>query len=223
MTAPLLALLQLSDSGFPFGGFAHSYGLEQALNQRWLSSADEVEAFVCSVVTQNAATADARACYAACAAAVEDDITKILEVDRALFRTKAAFELREACVLTGHRLVEETVFHIDAPVIQAYAREVTAGRTPGCYPVGFGTVAGAVGVDAAEAASALLVANANALLQAAMRLGRISHRDAQAVLHRLRPRIAALDHCGGPLQAYHPLQEIASMRHQRAEARLFAS
>jgi urease accessory protein UreF len=56
-----------------------------------------------------------------------------------------------------------------------------------------------------------------------MRLGRISHRDAQAVLHRLRPLIAELDLSQRPLRAYHPLQEIASMRHERAEARLFAS
>jgi urease accessory protein UreF len=69
----------------------------------------------------------------------------------------------------------------------------------------------------------LLISTANGLLQAAMRLGRISHRDAQAILHRLRPGIANIDLSDGVLHAYHPLQEIASMRHQRAEARLFAS
>jgi urease accessory protein UreF len=70
---------------------------------------------------------------------------------------------------------------------------------------------------------------ANALLQAAMRLGRISHRDAQATLHSLRPHIDTLT-CqieasdpDEPLLAFQPLQEIASMRHERAEARLFAS
>jgi urease accessory protein UreF len=74
-----------------------------------------------------------------------------------------------------------------------------------------------------------MLSAANAMLQAAMRLGRISHRDAQATLHRLRPRIDALvqqieaSHSDTPLLAFQPLQEIASMRHERAEARLFAS
>ncbi|HEU0074730.1 MAG TPA: urease accessory UreF family protein [Dehalococcoidia bacterium] len=223
MTAPLLALLQLSDSGFPSGSFTHSYGLEQALNQRWLSGADEVEAFVRSVIKQSAATGDARACYAASVASGQFDMTVLKETDVALFRTKAACELREACVQTGRRLIEETLIHIEAPVMRAYAESVAAGNAPGCHPVAFGAIAGALGVEATEAASALLQSNTNALLQAAMRLGRISHRDAQAILHRLRPAVAVQDYSGGPFQAYHPLQEIASMRHQRAEARLFAS
>jgi urease accessory protein len=223
MSASLLALLQLSDSGFPSGSFAHSYGLEQALNERFVSGVKEIEAFVRSVVLQSAATADARATYAACVAAKQDDITEIIDADQALYRTKAAAELRQACVSTGRRLIEETAIHIEAPVLQAYAERVASGESPGCHPVAFGVVGGALGVQPEEAASALLIGTANALLQAAMRLGRISHRDTQAILHRLRPAIAALDLSDGMIRAYHPLQEIASMRHQRAEARLFAS
>jgi urease accessory protein UreF len=110
--------------------------------------------------------------------------------------------------------------------------------------VAFGVASAALGVDPADATSALLLMTANALLQAAMRLGRISHRDAQAILHRLRPAIAAAvegpsscdtdspltltpslegERAAGALRSFHPLQEIASMRHERAEARLFAS
>jgi urease accessory protein UreF len=77
--------------------------------------------------------------------------------------------------------------------------------------------------------AALMLASATSILQAAMRLSRVSHRDVQAALHRLRPRIATLaaDVQGGsaPLRprAFHPVQEISAMRHARAEARLFAS
>jgi urease accessory protein len=223
MSASLLALLQLSDSGFPSGSFTHSYGLEQALNERLVSGVDEIEAFVRSVILQSAATADARTAYAACDAGGKDDIPSIIEADQALYRTKAAAELRQACVSTGRRLVEETVIHIEASVLNAYAEHVSSGASPGCHPVAFGVVSGALGVEPRESASALLIGTTNALLQAAMRLGRISHRDAQAILHRLRPAIASLDLSGGEIRAYHPLQEIASMRHQRAEARLFAS
>ena len=223
MSASLLALLQLSDSGFPSGSFTHSLGMEQALNERLVSGVEQLEAFVRSIVLQSAATADARAASAACAAANRDDIHSIIEADQALYRTKAASELRHACVSTGRRLIEETVIHIEAPVLASYAERVSSGESPGCHPVAFGVVSGGLGVEPAEAASALLIGTANALLQAAMRLGRISHRDAQAILHRLRPAIASLDLSGGPPAAYHPLQEIASMRHQRAEARLFAS
>ena len=60
-----------------------------------------------------------------------------------------------------------------------------------------------------------------------MRLLPLSHRDVQAILHRLRPRLAAFatEAASGPgtLRSFHPLQEIASMRHETAAARLFAS
>ena len=255
MSAPLLALLQLSDSAFPSGGFAHSYGLEQALNQRIITALDEVESFVRSVLTQGAATSDARAAYAACDAVRDGDVTRIVAADLSLYRTKAAAELREACVQTGRRLINETAVHLAEPILQAYAGRVASGEAPGCHPVAFGVIGGVLGVAPSDAASALLLGTANALLQAAMRLGRISHRDTQAILHRLRPLIAGVDAVApndpsswrtgapltltlslegegigrpdeaiaGELRAYHPLQEIASMRHERAEARLFAS
>jgi urease accessory protein UreF len=95
-------------------------------------------------------------------------------------------------------------------------------------PVAFAVTGTALGLSEEDCVSALLFGSANAILQAAMRLLRFSHRDAQAILHRLRSRIADLtrecvikDAAG--LRAFHPLQEIASMRHAMAEARLFAS
>ena len=42
MSASLLALLHLCDSLFPIGGFAHSDGLESAVNARLLSGVDDL-------------------------------------------------------------------------------------------------------------------------------------------------------------------------------------
>jgi urease accessory protein len=94
--------------------------------------------------------------------------------------------------------------------------------------VAFGVVAAAHGIESRYVPAAVLLSAATAMLQAAMRLMRVSHRDVQAILHRLRPliaRLAAEVRIASPLAlaGYHPLQDIASMRHERAEARLFAS
>ena len=225
-TTSLLALLQLSDSAFPSGSFTHSYGVEQLINQRLITRTADLEAFVTSCITNVVATADARAAYEAAAAS---DLDSVLRVDRGLYRTKAAAELRVACLQTGRRLVEEAAIHVEAPLLQAYARALHADVTLGCHPVAFGVVNAALAVEPSDAAAAFMLTAANAMLQAAMRLGRISHRDAQAALHRLRPLIDNLTQRmetadrDTPLLAFQPLQEIASMRHQRAETRLFAS
>jgi urease accessory protein len=225
-TQALLALLQLSDSAFPSGSFTHSYGVETLINQKLVTNTGELQAFVTSCITNVVATADARAAHAA---ATATDLETVLELDRALYRTKAASELRNACLQTGRRLTEEASLHVESPLLHAYAHTLRSDTTLGCHPIAFGVVSADLGVEPSDVAAALMLTSANTMLQAAMRLGRISHRDTQAILHRLRPLIddltCQIEGAGfnAPLLAFQPLQEIASMKHERAEARLFAS
>ncbi len=226
----LLALLQLSDSAFPTGTFAHSYGLEQLVRDGILPGPPAVEAYVRSVVRLQAGSGDARAVARAARAAADGDLAAVCTVDAALFASKAAEELRSASTTAGARLLREVTAHPEgvSGLVAPFLGEVSAGRTPGTHPVAWATVGTALGVDAESLTGAALFATANVLLQASMRLMPESHRDVQGALHRLRPEIAALAAdatatAGLPFAAFHPLQEIASMRHRVAPVRMFAS
>jgi urease accessory protein len=224
----LLALLQVSDSAFPAGTFAHSFGLEQLAREGYVKTPAEVEAFVSTVLWQSVATADAPAASAATVASGHKDIEALLTADRAYLRLKAAAELRTAALITGRRLLAETAVHVEDSFLFEYGQAVLADANLGAYPVAFGAVCSALGVRAQDAVAGLLLGAANAMLQAAMRLLPYSHRDAQAALHRLRPQMAAAateidQRPPAALASFHPLQEIASMRHVRADARLFMS
>lgn len=231
MSAPLepqLALLQLTDSLFPSGAFTHSYGLEQLAKDGSVRTPAQLEAFVTSVLEQVLATADAPSCYRAAEAVRNNDLVALIEADRALFRTKAAEELRNATVGVGHRQLEEVAPYVEQALLQRYATAVRADRTLACQPAAFGAICAALGVDSRAAVAALLLNNVNGLLQASMKLLPVSHRDVQAILHRLRPEIAAIAaqitaEATAPLRSFHPVQEIASMRHVEASARMFAS
>ncbi len=228
-TSQLLALLQLNDSAFPSGAFTHSYGLEQLVRQVVLRDARDVEHFVTSVLTHTIATSEASAARAATDAAVGGDLTSVIAADRALYAMKPAAELRQASLMTGRRFLEEVAIHVESPLLQAYRERLTADERLGNYAVAFGVVAAAHGIESRYVPAAVLLSAATAMLQAAMRLMRVSHRDVQAILHRLRPLIARLaaDVRSGvqpvALSGFHPVQDIASMRHAGAEARLFAS
>lgn len=224
----LLALLQLADSQFPAGTFAHSYGLEQLTRDGHIRDASTLETFVRSMLRHQCAPSDARAAAASARASDALDLATVRTVDTALYRTKAAEELRIASTATGLRMLQEVALHASAGLMPAYLDEVRAGRTPGTHPVAFAVAGTALGVDAEAVAGALLLGTASVMLSASMRLLPVSHRDVQAALHRLRPEIAqlardAVEAAGAPLASFQPLQEIASMRHRTARVRLFAS
>ena len=230
-TSSLLALLQIADSSFPIGTFAHSYGLEQLVRDRFVRDAATLEAFVRSSLVQQMGRSDARAVVASARAAEEHDLLRVIDVDRRLHVTRPAKELRDASTAAGKRLLQEVLAHPEghAGLVSPLLAEVDLGRAFGTYSVALGVVGAAPGVERVALASALLFSTANALVQAAMRLLPVSHRDAQAVLHRVRDEIAAVaektceDGGGGGFSSFHPLQEIAAMRHERARVRFFAS
>lgn len=224
----LLALLQIADSQFPAGTFAHSYGLEQAVRDRRVVDPPSLEAFVRSLAVLQVADADGRAAARAAQAARELDLAAVYAADRALYRSKAAEELRTASTSTGARLVREVSIHLQDETLTTYEEAVRSGSTPGTHPVAFAVAGAALEVRATAIVAALLFGTASVLLSAAMRLLPVSHRDVQGALHRLRPDIDALApevvaSAYAPLTSYHPLQEIASMRHRAAPVRFFAS
>jgi urease accessory protein len=240
----LLALMQISDSAFPSGAFVHSYGLEQLVRERRVTDAVGLERFVTSVLHESLGRADARAAYAAACAR---NLEEVVETDQALFATKATAELRAACVATGRRFLEEAFplslgerawVRAGVPIrqeVSSYLEAVHQKETPSCYPVAYGSVCRQLGVDASNVPGAFLLGAVTAILQSSLRLMRVSHRDVQTALHTLRPQISSiaddiadgLAPTGSPpildLRSFNPLQDIAAMRHERAEARLFAS
>ncbi len=228
--ASSLLLLQLMDSSFPVGTFAHSYGLEQSVRDKQVTDATGVEGFVASVLAMQVGTTEARALVRAHEATLDGDFAGASTADRELFATKGTTELRAASTSTGRRLLQEVVAHpeVGSPVIAAYLEAVERDEGPGTHAVALGVVGASLGVDATELVAALLFSTANTLHQAAMRLLPVSHRDAQSALHHHRgeiPRLAedAVTSAEDGYASFSPAQEIASMRHEGATVRFFAS
>lgn len=228
-TDSLLALLQLSDSSFPSGTFTNSFGLEELVAEGRIRMPADLETLVKSVVLLSIARADAVAAAEAVRCAAIADYSGIIEADQLLFSMKAASELRDASTSAGRRTIEELAIHTSAPALDWFLGAIRGGQTPGTHAVAIGVVADAFGATAEEIAGAVMFSAANVVFQAGMRLLPISHRDVQGSLHRLRPQIAACAEAAArpkrvhSMQSFHPVQEIAAMRHRFSEARLFAS
>ena len=236
-----LTALQLADSFFPSGMYAHSHGLESMVSRRWVSDADGVATYLRNLLLWSIIPADGVALRNAHAAARDADLDAIAEIDRHLYAMKLPEELRQATCHAGRRILDEAAAFPSAnsppgdgkekaaaPVCAGFRRRVTARETPGCGAVALGVVAQAQGIDAETALLMLCHSFAVGVLGAAQRLLPLTHSQAQSILYSLNGPVA---NAAAALQSRHwqemtsftPQADIAAMLHQRDEVRMFAS
>ena len=219
---PLLAALQHGDSFFPSGSFAFSWGLETLVAEAAVTTAVAVERFASGQLVRRWATCDRPALVWAHRAGAALD--RVAEIDREIEALSLPASLRAgsrragAALLGVHR-------RLGTPHAAAYRARVHEGHAPGHAAVVQGLVWGAAGLDEAAAAAVSAHAFTTGIAAAALRLGVISHLDAQRMLGALRAVTLALLATPLPTRphAFAPAAEIAMMRHECRDARLFAN
>lgn len=226
MTDPLLLLtvLQQGDSFLPTGALALSWGLETLREEGMVGTPGELEQFLHGQLEHRWASFDRVALVAAHRAA--GDLDEVARIDRRVEACTLAREMREGSRRAGQALlaIHGRLGRLGAA---AYAAMVSEGATPGHLTPTQGLLWRASGMDETTAACVSAYTFAVALQSAALRLGLIGHVRAQQNLARAGPKIAALLATPVPplteLGAWAPQTDIASMRHELADARLFAN
>ena len=227
-----LMALQLADSFFPSGMYAHSHGLESMVSRRWIKEAREVREYLRNLLVWSVLPSDGVALVNARAAAEVGDLTVVSDIDRHLYSMKAPVELRLASCLAGRRILDETTpllaDRVEASVC-AHFRQMVADRdTPGTGAVALGVVADAAGIDGATALLALCHSFAVGMLGAAQRLLPLTHSEAQQILYSLHEPVAVMvaeieTRHWLDMTSFTPQADIAAMLHEHDEIRMFAS
>ena len=227
-----LAVLQLADSFFPTGAYAQSQGLEGMVAQGWVSGADEVLEYLADLLVGSVLPSDGVALLHAHRLAGEGDLKTLVQVDRRLHAMRLPEEIRLASTQSGRRFLDESYALLgtgEVPtVLDDYRAAVSAGDAPGTAAVAFALSARAVGIEAESALYAWCHSFVVGVLGAAQRLLPLSHSDAQRILRSLHADIGAgcreiKDRDWKDMTSFTPLADIASMRHEAAEVRMFAS
>jgi len=231
--ASLVSLLQLSDSAFPSGRYTLSYGLEALVQSGHLALPSERSALsrlLSDSIRFGAAPSDGLAlvCAHRAVGGVGADLELLTRVDARLTAVKLPREVREASARTGRALLATATAAIGGAALHDYAERVRAGASPGNHAVVLGLLSASVGVPCLDAVVGELYAFCSGWVGAAVRLGLIDHRGAQALLHRARPVIAAAaldvaDRDASQISSCTPFLDVMTMRHEEAELRLFAT
>ncbi|MEV7415342.1 urease accessory UreF family protein [Streptomyces sp. NPDC089919] len=223
----LLVSLQLTDSAFPSGFYTLSHGLEGYAQAKEVT-AEEVPGLLADLLRHGVGPSDATALALAHGAAVRGDDRALAAVDRRLYATKLNEGTRRAATRTGRQFLDLTLECLGGPPLERYARLVAEQGSPGCQAVAVGVAYAAAGVPAHQAVVSDLFAFSASFVGAALRLRLTDHRRAQLVLRRTAPVMAevaaaALRRGLADLGGCVPLADVMSARHERAEARLFAT
>ncbi|GAA1935513.1 urease accessory protein UreF [Kitasatospora viridis] len=223
----LLVSLQLTDSAFPSGLYTLSHGLEGYLQAKRVDQ-HTMPALLADLLRHSVGPADATALALAHRAAAERRWADVVEIDQRLFASKLNRELRQAATRTGRQLLDTARLALGGEELDRYAELVAQRRTPGCQAVAAGVAYAAGAVPVEQAVASDLFAFAVSFTSAALRLRLTDHRRAQVTLRSAAGVIAevtgaALDRELADLGGCVPMADVMSGRHERAQARMFAS
>jgi urease accessory protein len=222
----LARLLQVSDSAFPTGGYAHSYGFEQVVRLSLVHDAASMAHHLEQHLWPMLVHFELPVVRFAQEAALAENLPALLELDACVDATKTARELREASRATGRQRLHAFRGTAPSPILDAFARGVEEGRATAHHAVIYG-----IGL-AALPQRALLTSWAyqslNAVCLSSPKLLRIGQDTAQRVLTgslaSMEENVTrSLDVPREDIGWFDPLVELASMQHEISYERLFIS
>ena len=218
-------LLQTSDALFPTGAYAHSLGFEEIVRLGLVRDEATLADFLRQQLRPALRQHELPYLRFACEAA---DLHALCALDAEISAWKLAREAREASAQLGGRRLCALRTIGDTPTLSAFATAIGAGRAKGHHLIVCGLQAREAGVPLAAALATYHYQALAAVCAAALKLIRIGQDGCQRVLREaVRESAAVID---GSLTVtrtdagwWNPFLEIASMRHERAEERLFIS
>jgi urease accessory protein len=179
---------QILDSILPTGGFAHSYGLEAAMQSRVVNDQEDLRSFVVQVL-DSAGSLLLPFVHCACAGKSPGDAAAWAKLDRLLDATLTNEVARKASAAQGSALlrVAASVF-AEVPALQELRRTLLGSKSVSFHhaPV-FGLVCGLVGFDGEAAQRAYMFVTMRDVLSAATRLNLIGPLAASVLQHQLAP------------------------------------
>jgi urease accessory protein len=215
-------ILQIADSGFPTGGFAHSAGLEAALHLGEARTGDQLEDYVRAHLWN---VGHASLPFVAAAHEAVDDLWALCDWMDACLTNHVS---NRASRTQGRTFLATCADVFDEPAVAALASRARSRSVPAHFAPAFGAALALLGVTHRDALALHLHVALRGVTSAAVRLGVVGPLEAQrlqvrhaSTLDRVLVECAALR--PGQATSSAPLLDLFGATHDTLYARLFQS
>lgn len=213
-------LLQIADSAFPVGGFAHSGGLEALAHHRALPEGDAVEKHLADVAWQCGLGS------LPFVAAAHDDPTRLAELDAHLDTVLVNHVANRASRAQGRSWLATATKAFPGEALEDLDRRARSERVAHHLAPVFGVVARTVGAPLEDARRVFLFLAVRGALSAAVRLGLVGPLEAQRIQGASSALLDRVLEASRPLgvddaQQTAPLLDLHQATHDRLYSRLF--
>ena len=216
----VLNLIRISDTFFPLGSFTVSQAMEQVVADRFWRK-EELAAILRVYVDKIWESFDFTVFSLALEAARSEDLSQIVELDNLCYASKLSEENRNAMQKMGVNLAEAIQFSENS-FGSTFKHCIQDGRTHGMYPVVLAVVSIRMNFGSLGGLS-LIYVNLMEVVASLVRMAEIDYLEAQnvmeEVIERIDPRIKGI----ADIHQSYPLVDIASMRHEISQHRMFIS
>lgn len=220
----ILTLLQHGDSFFPSGAVSFSWGLEMLKNDNITTSISCVNEFIENQLFERWGPFERVVLAHVYDSA--NDIDAIISIDNLVECMTLASELRTGSKRLGSALLA-TYSKLDNPYARQYLTLIHEDNAHGHLPITQGLIWNSIGISKNSALALSAYNFCVSVLGAALRLGIVGHIDCQKSLTNFRKLISEILSWSIPeieeIHAFTPFSDIASMRHEHADNRLFAN
>ncbi|MGG3280277.1 urease accessory protein UreF [Paenibacillus solani] len=223
-----LHLIQINDSAFPTGSFAHSFGMETYIQENVLRNEDDLWEFCSMYIRHNLASADAIIVKEAYHLAKKHDTQGLIHLENISHGIKLSPETRKGSAMMGRQFLHMVYPLNDDELLKFWYEKLKNKEIKGHYPVIYGIYTAMMDVDVKMSIDTFIYSSITALVQNAVRAVPLGQRSGVKTMFSLLPVIQetasrVMDLSMDDLDNNSIALEIASMQHEFLHSRLFIS
>lgn len=225
-----IEVFQVCDSTFPIGSFNHSFGMENYLSDRRITNGREFREWLENYYKSQFLYGEGLLILLTYKALGKEDLKEIKSLDQLLSSSLIATETRNGTHLIAKQMLRmlETLYPDNICYLDHYAKWLEQKEILGNPSILFSLFTYTKGLTAAEAFSLYGYSVASTMVQNAVRAVPLGQNDGQLILATIielldKLLLKAKDLDASYLGANTPGIELAQIKHETQEARLFMS